>query len=140
MPKYGRHKTIPVTPEGGFRDYQDDRLGRPTDTLDYDQAVEGPMGMDGGEPLEVRFADGACMYDGVSGKEVIDTLFENTVETIADSPRSAMGERPYRAGRAPAMADGVSLDRYGATKPNHEGVDNPASVDQKKHMYPQRRY
>lgn len=128
MPK----PTMPVTPQGGVVDYQDDRLGRPIDTLDTDE-ISPPLS------LEEEFRMSSSEKDGVNGKMKIDTLFENTVEPCIEMPRSQMHERPYRAGK---LDDGVNHNpRFGAiTPPNHEGVDNPAPVDLKKGLYPHRRY
>ena len=127
------HKpTMPVTPQGGYIDYQDDRLGRPHDTLDTDE-MPPPLS------LEEEFHMSGGEEDGVCGKLKIDTLFENMVEPCIDMPRSQMQERPYRAGE---LDDGVNHNpRFGAiTPPNHEGVNNPAPVDLKKGQYPHRRY
>jgi hypothetical protein len=88
-------KTLPVTPQGGYIDYQDDRLGRP------------------------------------SGKLPVDTTFENFVEPCVETPRSDMGERPYREGVA--AGGNVHNPRYGAITP-------PNPHDLKKPLYPHRRY
>ncbi len=129
-------KTMPVTPQGGYIDYQDDRLGRPMDTLDMDPILDPAQSS---PTFEERFQANACMMDGCNGQEMIDTLFENTVELCIENPRSDMGERPYKPG---AIGDGFQHynPRYGANKPMHEGVDNPAPVDEKKGLYPHRRY
>jgi len=112
-------KTAPVTPQGGYIDYQDDRLGRPVDTLDMDEITERV-------PLEAAFHANQCDEDGCSGKLPIDTTFENFVEPCVDRPRSDEGEPDFGA-------------RKGGV-PNHSGTENPAPVDMKKSMYPHRRY
>lgn len=125
-------KVIPVSPQGGYIDYQDDRLGRTPDMIDTDE-VMAPAS------LTDAFCANQCDVDGVSGKLPVDTTFENFVEPCIETPRSDMGERPYRAGE---LNPGASHNpRYGAvTPPNHEGVDNPAPRDLKKRLYPHRRY
>ncbi len=112
-------KTLPVTPKGGYIDYQDDRLGRPADTLDMDEINEVV-------PMEAAFHNNQSEVDGVNGKLPIDTLFENTVEPCVDRPRSDDPEPNFGP-------------RKGGT-PNHEGTNNPAPMDLKKGMYPHRRY
>jgi hypothetical protein len=125
-------KTLPVTPQGGYIDYQDDRLGRPVDTIDTDEIMPPAS-------LTDAFCAHQCDVDGVSGKLPVDTTFENFVEPCVETPRSDMGERPYREGVA--AGGNVHNPRYGAiTPPNHEGVDNPAPHDLKKPLYPHRRY
>lgn len=127
----GRNRTVKVTPEGGLRDYQDDRLGRPIDMLDMDELQEGLTS------FTEDFQSFACECEGVSGLRNIDTLFENTVEDISEQVRSDMGDRPYK----PGVADNPHNPRFGATTPpNHAGVDKPAAWDKKKYLYPQRRY
>jgi hypothetical protein len=86
-------KTLPVTPQGGYIDYQDDRLGRPVDTIDTDEIMPPAS-------LTDAFCAHQCDVDGVSGKLPVDTTFENFVEPCVETPRSDMGERPYREGVA----------------------------------------
>ena len=89
--------------------------------------------------FEQKFQAQANLEEGINGQEMIDTLFENTVELCIENPRSDMGERPYTPG---VIGDGFQHynPRYGANDPMHEGVDNPAPVDEKKGLYPHRRY
>ena len=111
--------------------YTDDSLGRPVDTLDMDQ-----MSYEGAS-LEEEFREYACPIEGVSGLKSIDSSFENTVEAKVGAPRSDRGPRPYKPGKT----DNPHNSRFGATTPpNHAGVDNPAPVDTKSYLYPQRRY
>jgi hypothetical protein len=127
----GRNRTEKVTLEGGLRDYQDDRLGRPIDMLDMDELQERSTS------FTSDFQSFACECEGVSGLRNIDTLFENTVEDISEMVRSDMDDRPYK----PGVADNPHNPRFGATTPPaHAGVDNPAPWDKKKYLYPQRRY
>jgi len=112
-------------------DYQNERLARPMDTLDSDAILDGPA------TFSEEFAEYACECEGISGMKYIDTEFDNFVMDETEMPRSAMGERPYK----PGVADNPHNERFGATTPpNHSGVDNPAPVDTKKFLYPQRRY
>ena len=61
--------TMPVTPQGGFITYQDDRLGIPGDMVDRNPSIS-----------DAAFKANACMMDGCSGKMGIDTLYDNIVE------------------------------------------------------------
>ncbi len=73
--------TEAVTPQGGFIDYQDDRMGIPGDMIDRDSMFPPSN-------LEAAFHQNACMKDGCSGKLRIDTLYDNTVMTEVINPRS----------------------------------------------------
>ena len=73
--------TEAVTPQGGFINYQDDRLGIPGDMVDQDSMHPPPN-------LEAAFHQNASMMDGCSGKLRIDTLYDNTVQTEVINPRS----------------------------------------------------
>lgn len=93
--------------------YTDDRLGI-TDAMIDDDNMQG---------VEAEFKSQSSLEDGVSGRKLIDTEFENFSEVDVQSPRSAHSEIPLR----------------GMT-PSHEGVDNPAPVQVNKHDNPHRNY
>ena len=60
---------------------------------------------DQGDDVEAMMTSGKSLQEGVSGKKSIDTLYENTSQTIVKNPRSAttspaglpdLGDYPHR--------------------------------------------
>ncbi|MHC4704029.1 MAG: hypothetical protein ACYTFQ_26005 [Planctomycetota bacterium] len=72
-------------------------MGKPQVTLmtDEDLLVHPEMiDEDNVEGFEGRFRQNACMTDGCSGKQTIDTLYENTSQDTVENPREKTTEAP----------------------------------------------
>lgn len=120
-----------VNLRGGPSSYQWDAHDQPMDMIDMDGLMVKTEG---------EFRARASRDEGISGQCPIDTTYDNTREFFVAEPRSTLTDRPIKSEGGPGEPGGWGQRLAWGGRPNHEGVGNPAPVDVKAHLYPQRRY
>ena len=117
---------------GGINDYEWDAHDQPIDMVDHDGLMV---------KTERDFHARQNLDEGINGQCPIDTLYDNTREFFVTRPRSDCTDDPAEYGAYSGDPTPHYNERYAPVgAPNHEGVDNPAPVDLKKHLYSHRRY